>query len=425
VRRRLGRAGATIELVPPVVAAVSRAAGAKDGATSNGVGARAGVSTGAAASVRRDRAAEAAASSDPNSPIASANPATSANRSAGSFRRQRMTAALRPCAIRRAATLARRLTCAAMLAGALLRGSSAAAEEVSAAQMQLAKDLFDDARKRMASEDFAGAARELEESLLMFHGKGTLFNLAVCYEHLGRFGRAWALYNEVADAAAQAGEMDREHVGREHAAAIAGSVPHLIVQVHGAIDGLVVRRDGAGLGRSTWGARLPVDPGETALTAEAPGHKPWREVVVLAAGETKTIQVPALEADPASVPRTATPEIPRPLPPPARASLIGPQRAIALAIAGAGVVTLGVGSYLGIKALAEWPTAPCPNDRCPSQSTVDQRTASRADGDAATWTLLAGGVAVAGAAVLWFTGVPAGRAGIGIGPGSVSVIGGF
>jgi hypothetical protein len=301
--------------------------------------------------------------------------------------------------------------------------------------VQAAKDLFESARKHMADEDYARAAEELEESLRLFHGKGTLFNLAVCYEHLGRLASAWSLYVEVADAAAQAGEMEREHVAREAAAAIASHVPHLIVQVADGTPDLVVRRDSAVLGPSTWGVPLPVDPGQTIVKAAAPGRQEWQQPVTLQIGESQTVHVPVLE--PAPVPERASPPQAIPVAPPvagapetASPSAIGRQRAFALVVAGAGVVALGVGSYYGLKSLGEWPSTSCPDGKCSSPDTIDRQRSSTSDGDVSTWAFVAGGVLAAGAAVLWLTGGPDDRPAsppihVGVGPGGVRVAGTF
>src|SRR6185436_18837086 len=74
------------------------------------------------------------------------------------------------------------------------------------------------------------------------------------------------------------------------------------------IAGLTVKRDGAPTGVSSLGIAIPVDPGEHAIEAGAPGYKTWNgKITVGKDGDQKTIAIPALEKgeDPAGAGRPA------------------------------------------------------------------------------------------------------------------------
>src|SRR5262249_49331342 len=149
--------------------------------------------------------------------------------------------------------------------------------------------------------------------------------------------------------------------------------------------------------------------------ATAPGRREWRQSVKLAPGESQTVHVPALDPDgtteipplpPETRPSAGGPTRPAERPAPSGAPLIGPQRAVALALAGVGLVGLGIGSYYGLKSNSEYPSPGCANGRCPSIDAQNKANASFDDGLVSTWAFVAGGTLVAGAAVLWLTGAP-------------------
>ena len=56
-----------------------------------------------------------------------------------------------------------------------------------------ARALFAEGRNLMADERYAEACPKFEESLRLDHGMGTQFNLAHCWEKLGRTASAWSM----------------------------------------------------------------------------------------------------------------------------------------------------------------------------------------------------------------------------------------
>lgn len=69
----------------------------------------------------------------------------------------------------------------------------------------------------------------------------------------------------------------------------------------GDATGVTVTRDKTDLSSQAWGEPIPVDPGAHEIHAEAPGHEPWATTVVVStAGQTVTVEVPALAASPAT-----------------------------------------------------------------------------------------------------------------------------
>src|SRR4051812_3545929 len=105
--------------------------------------------------------------------------------------------------------------------GALLAATSVAAPAFADPPPEVrasATALFDDARKAMAAKDYAAACPKLEAAQRMDPGIGILYNLADCYEHVGKTASAWSTFREVAAEAANKGQSDREKISRARAA---------------------------------------------------------------------------------------------------------------------------------------------------------------------------------------------------------------
>jgi len=164
--------------------------------------------------------------------------------------------------------------------------------------------LFDEARRLMQGGQFQEACPKLEESQRLRSGIGTQFNLAECYEKVGRYASSWSLYLRVAADTKALGQPDREQVARARAAALEPRVARLLLQVSAPVAGLELTLDGSALGSATWGVATPVDPGEHIVLAQAPGHEPWRGVAQIPErADQVTLAVPELApSTPALVP---------------------------------------------------------------------------------------------------------------------------
>jgi serine/threonine-protein kinase len=303
--------------------------------------------------------------------------------------------------------------------------------------------LFDDARKKMAEGNYADACPKLEQSQRMDPGIGTLFNLADCYEHIGRTASAWLGFRDVAGAARAAQQPEREKVARDRAAALEPKLSRLSIEVaKGAPAGLEVTRDGKPVPRELWGTALPLDPGEHELRAAAEGFEPWSSKIrVEGKGRTVTVNVPALapRSTPAPAPLAAPPPAPAPStppaaepPPPTADQPAGTWRApLGLAMAGLGVVGLGAGTVFGFVAKSTFDDSDpyCDVDNDCEQAGVDLRSDAVSKGNVGTALFIAGGVLATGGLVLWLTAPSSGDAAapatVGITPQGVLVRGSF
>lgn len=282
-----------------------------------------------------------------------------------------------------------------------------AAAETTAQQSAAAQALFDDARALMARGAHAEACPKLEESQRLDPGVGTMLNLAACYEAVGRTASAWSLFLEAAAQANRTAEHAREQVARERAKKLEGRLSKLRVIVPQDVRtvGLRVERADAEraavMGPAQWGAALPIDPGKHKLRASAPGkHAAELEVLVPADGATYTITLSPLRDAPEEEEQLAGEE-------PGFFESLGTQRVVGLSLGAAGVVALGVSGAFTLMALDadEASQANCEGNACNARGLSDRQDAL-AHGDRATVALIAGGVLVAGGAVLFATGAP-------------------
>jgi hypothetical protein len=284
----------------------------------------------------------------------------------------------------------------------------------------VARGLFFEARDLMSQQRWEEACPKLEESERLDPGKGTEFNLADCYEHLGRLATAWGLFERVVGEAHDEGKPEHEELARKRAEALAPRVPILVVEVpeESRPAGLEVTRDGQVLAQARWSQPMRVDPGRHVIAARAPERLDWETTLELVAGATITVRLPVLTArslDPNPAPpmepppAAATASVPDGATPRARGN---PLRTVAVTMAGLGAAGLVAGGvFAGLSLAARDDSRSWCNDAnaCTSQLGVDDRTAAIRNGNVATAFMVGGAVFVAAGVVLWLTTRP-GRA---------------
>lgn len=223
-----------------------------------------------------------------------------------------------------------------------------------------ARALFAEGRSLMEAERFEEACPKLEESLRLDHGMGTQFNLAHCWDKLGRTASAWALFLDVAAAARAGNQPQREAAARERAKSLESKLSRLRIEVPGASPGTQVERDGQDVGKAAWGMAVPVDPGTHVIRVTAPGKTAWStEIDVPATPRTLSVSVPTLSdavASPASTEVGTTPTTQ----PPVEADVDAPrggglsgQTVAALVVGGVGLAAVATGSVFAIQSRSD------------------------------------------------------------------------
>ena len=281
--------------------------------------------------------------------------------------------------------------------------------EPSAGDKATAQALFDQGKQLAAAGKVSEACPKFEESERLDPGIGTQFHLANCYEQAGRSASAWTLFIEVASAAHAQKQLDREKVARGRAAALEPKLSRLTIDVpdRNRLTDLEVRRDGVSVGQAQWGAPLPVDPGDHAITASATHKRAWQTTIhVSKGGASMTVTVPALEDAPAAaVVRPPAAEAPFRAVVPTEGHVSG-RRTLGLAIGATGAAAAITGVVLGLLAKSKFDSASeggrCDATGCDADARSIQRTAiSR--GNVATVVFVAGAVVTAAGAVIWLT----------------------
>lgn len=264
----------------------------------------------------------------------------------------------------------RSLLLASVIFSSLLRTTAAFAQ--SGQETALADQLFEQGIELEANGKVAEACEKFEESRQLAPRPGTLYYLGACYEKLGRRASARAMFLDAADAAALAKDQEGALKARQKADSLL-PVAKLVITVKNPVEGLEVTIDGKPVGRSSWGAEVPVDSGKHTVRATGPGKEPWETMATLDDdGAHLSVEIPELATQ--------------------KNAGLSRQKIAALAAGGAGVVGLGIGGAFGIKAIV------CKGDKTEcSRSDFDTFTTGANAG------FIIGGIAIAGAAVLWFT----------------------
>jgi hypothetical protein len=167
---------------------------------------------------------------------------------------------------------------------------------------------FQEGRRLMAAGTTAEACARFAESYQLEASSGTLLNLALCHEKEGKIATAWAEYREAARVAQDQGRKDRAAAANDKAAALDPKVPRVTARAAKQVAGLDVASEARSLTEGGFGVAVAIDPGVHVVTATAPHHKSWTTTVQISEGEQRTLEIPALEEEPAPVATAAVPK---------------------------------------------------------------------------------------------------------------------
>ncbi|WP_394845613.1 tetratricopeptide repeat protein [Pendulispora brunnea] len=278
-----------------------------------------------------------------------------------------------------------------------------------------AQALFDDAKALMKQGRYAEACAKFESSHRIDPKAGTVLNLAHCYEQTGQTASAWARYVEAAELAMRAQQRERQDYARERAHVLSQQLARLTIKAETLPPGAIIHRDGLTVDRMVLGAAVPIDPGEHALEVVL-GDKPlWSTHVTVAPRASIEVVIPASALQRAVAGDTPVEQPPIVKPVPAKPEPVQPsesapastwsgRKTLAVVVAGVGVVGLGVGTAFGLKASSKWSDAKdkCTPEGCPDDA-IELGREVKTDGAISTVAFIAGGAALVGAGILWFT----------------------
>lgn len=335
------------------------------------------------------------------------------------------------------------LALAAFSIGLCTSAAGWAEEPVSTDTELRAGALFKEARQLAQSGDYQKACPKFEQSLRLKVGIGVQFNLADCWERIGRTASAHALFQGAAATARATGQVDRERVAQARAVALEPRLVRLLIEVRGTDKGLVVRRNQIIVEHASWGSAEPVDAGSYVIEATAPGKSPWSTSVTVpvSATEPVSIVVPPLSdaagaCAPASTPVLSAAKLPPrrtsvtvaevtpPVSPPPESAPRSKRRATyTVALASLGVASVGLGTFFALESRSKNNSAKaiCPTGNGCTRAQIYNHGAYLDDAKAfRTWSFVGFGVgasALIGATVLYLApSTASGRAGFSAAP---------
>src|SRR5215468_5554712 len=160
-------------------------------------------------------------------------------------------------------------------------------------KVEKADQLFAEARA-LRSSNLGEACKKFDESLRYNPAAiGTLLNVALCDEELGRVASAVARFIEARDHAREQGLPKHLRAAENHLAVLVPQVPHLAIRLTQQLPETKVLIDDHVYALAALGD-IPIDPGEHVVVVSAPDRLPHRATLVIGPAEHKAIVIPPL-----------------------------------------------------------------------------------------------------------------------------------
>lgn len=283
------------------------------------------------------------------------------------------------------------------------------------AQSAAAEALFTDGERLLKEGKVAEACDAFQGSNRIEPRAGTMINLGLCREQNKQLASAWVAFK---DALTRVKDPKKKALATARVAALEPKLSYLTISVpdESRVDGLVITRNGKPVDLALWNRAVPVDGGTYKIGGSAPGHEEWSTTVDVPVELGKvSVDVPRfkeivklVQPPPTDKPLAVT----KPVETERAPGMFTPKRKLALGIAGAGVVSIGVAIALGIQAKGyqDDAYALCPDPATPCARADEANALMDKGRTRATITNVAygiGGAALIGATVLWFLGAPA------------------
>jgi|GEM_PF-1785619 len=268
---------------------------------------------------------------------------------------------------------------------------SALAQKPSDDNVTRADALFKEAQALQETDLNAACAKFAESYTLNPHALGTLLNVALCDEKLGRLASALEKFTLARDLAAEMlANGDKEVAAHKNAAAthigaLGPRIPHVTIEfVPPVLPDTTIVIDGKAYAKDKLG-EVPVDPGSHEVVVSARGYLPYETTFAIAEGEHQTVAIPRLEKS---------------------VTVRSSRRTIGIIVGGAGAAVGLTGIIVGLVARGRYnDTTSChPQGNCDLPEDYTKRNNALALGNVGTVVGIAGGAAVVVGAVLWYTG---------------------
>lgn len=160
----------------------------------------------------------------------------------------------------------------------------------------VAQTLFEEGRRLLLAGRVAEACPILRKSLAIDASSGTLLNLALCDERMGRTASAFEEYGRAAELARLQAREDRATVAEERRESLRPRLARVTVRAPDAPPGAILECDDGPLEGTRLDQQLALNPGLRRLTVSAPRHRSWTTSIELHEGEDLVVEVPSLPA---------------------------------------------------------------------------------------------------------------------------------
>jgi hypothetical protein len=268
-----------------------------------------------------------------------------------------------------------------------------------------AQRLFEEALALLDQNRAHQACPKLEQSLELDPGVGTQFQLADCYERIGKRATAYRLFGEVAQRCAALAAPEHEQLALQRKATLQSQLQYLEFRIESPIEGLELSIDQIPIPREQWSQRLPIDPGEHQFEVRAEGYQTLRGIVTVSLGDQVTpLTVGRLQTIPPDQRQVAASvtepsghvELSKP------SAHIGTYRTIGYLGAGVGVAGLAVGGVYGLLALSKKNESDpdCLGQKCSTPTATELHNDAVRAGNLSTTFFVAGGVVTAASLAL-------------------------
>lgn len=175
----------------------------------------------------------------------------------------------------------------------------------SQAQVQAARELFQEAERDEDAKRWADALDKLRRVAAVKLTPGVRYHIALCEENLGQLVAALADYTLAENQARAENAQDVLRLVGEKLKALKGRVPRLTVVVPGDVVDAEVHIDGEPIVKAMWGVQIPIDPGEHRIEAKAPGRVTMARTIKMDERDSTLVEIKLVEAPKAPAPPAA------------------------------------------------------------------------------------------------------------------------
>ena len=258
-----------------------------------------------------------------------------------------------------------------------------------------AEMLFRSGEKKFDAGQYTEACSDFAESLKHGPKLGTLLNLALCHETVGKIATAWREFTYAAAWAAQNGQKDRREFAMQHVAALETRLPRVLLQLPAERAIASVEVDGEPLAEARWYVPLYLDAGEHAVAISAPGKQRGTVTFrVTSAPTPQIVVIPSLADEGKTSPGPATPA------PKAASSTPRLVGFVLVGVGAAGIVTSGIFGGLAIGQRDD-ASAHCRGNVCDAVGADRYRSAQSMATVSTVAFVVGAAAAVAGGYLLW------------------------